>query len=88
MTTIEEARDLNKLGLEDLISSLKCHEIGLSEDEPGKKSKSIALKSKGKSSKAFKVDESKDKSPAEGFEEMAMLRQNPKLILKIINFND
>ena len=54
MTAIEEARDLNTLSLEDLISSLKYHEIWLNEEEPVNKSKSITLKSKGKSSKALK----------------------------------
>ena len=34
-----------------------------------RKSKSIALKSKGKSSKALKANESEDESPAGGFEE-------------------
>ena len=34
VTTIEEAKDLNTLSVEDLISSLKCHEIGLNEHEP------------------------------------------------------
>jgi len=29
VTTIEEAKDLSTLRVEDLISSLKCHEIGL-----------------------------------------------------------
>ena len=31
MTAIEEAKDLNTLSVEDLISSLKCPEIGLNE---------------------------------------------------------
>jgi len=30
VTAIEEAKDLNTLSVEDLISYLKCHEIGLS----------------------------------------------------------
>src|SRR4030042_3673362 len=38
VTTIEEARDLNALSLENLISSLKCHEIGFPEAESSKKS--------------------------------------------------
>jgi len=49
--------------LKNLVSSLKVHEIGLNEHEPAKKVKSIALPSKGKSSKAFKVVESEDESP-------------------------
>jgi hypothetical protein len=53
VTTIQEAKDLNKLSLENLMSSLKSHEIELIGDEPAKKSKSIALTSKKKSAKAF-----------------------------------
>jgi len=49
VTTIEEAKDLNTLSLEDLISSLKCHDIGLDEHKPVRKPKSIPLKYKGKS---------------------------------------
>src|SRR4030066_1047347 len=33
VTTIEEARDLNSLSLENLISSLKCHQLGFPEAE-------------------------------------------------------
>ncbi|AES87673.1 hypothetical protein MTR_4g031970 [Medicago truncatula] len=43
------AKELNKLGLETLISSLESHEIELLGDKKPKKSKIIALKSKGKS---------------------------------------
>jgi len=63
VTTIEEAKDLNTLSVEDLVSSLKVHEIGLNEHEHAKKVKSIALPSKGKSSKAFKVIEFEDEAP-------------------------
>jgi len=86
MTTIKEARDLNTLSLEDLISSLKFHELGLNQDEPAKKSKSIALK--GKSSKALKADESEDESPAGGSdedpeaEEMTMLSKRLQYLAK------
>jgi len=80
VTAIEEAKDLNTLSVEDLVSSLKAHEIGLNEHGPARKVKSIALPSKGKSSKAFKVIESEDESP-DGYsdedptEKMAMLFQ-------------
>jgi len=63
VTAIEEAKDLNTLSVKDLVSSLKVHEISLNEHEPAKKSKSIALPSKGKSSKALKVIESEKESP-------------------------
>jgi len=53
VTAIEEVKDLNTLSVEDLISSLKVHEIGLNELEFVKKSNSIALSSKGKTSKAL-----------------------------------
>jgi len=49
VTAIEEVKDLNTLSVEDLVSSVKVHEIGLNEHEPAKKVKSIALPSKGKS---------------------------------------
>jgi len=81
VSAIEEAKDLNTLSVEDLISSLKCHEICLNEQEPVRKPKTIALKSKGKSSKALKPNESEDEShvgdsnedPVVVVEEMAML---------------
>ena len=95
VTAIEEAKDLNTLSVEDLVSSLKVHEISLDEHEPAKKSKSIALSSKGKSSKALKVVESKEESPdghshEDPTEKMAMLsnkleylaRKNKKFLSK------
>jgi len=55
--------NLNTLSVEDLISSLKCHEIGLNEQEHVRKPKSIALKSKRKSSQGLKGNGSEDESP-------------------------
>lgn len=40
------SKDLNNISLEELISSLESHEIELEEDEPQKKNKSVALKSR------------------------------------------
>jgi len=95
VTTIEEANDLNTLSVEDLVSSLKVHEIGLNEHEPAKKAKPIALPSRKKSSKALKVVESEDESPdgdsdEDPAEKMAMLsneleylsRKNRKFLSK------
>jgi len=95
VTAIEEAKDLSTLSVEDLVCSLKVHEIGLDEHEPSKKVKSIALPSRGKSSKALKVVESEDESPDEDSDEdptekMAMLsnkleylaRKNRKFLSK------
>ena len=63
VTAIEEVKDLNTLSVEDLMSSLKVHEIGLNEHDYAKKTKSIALPSKGKSSRALKAIESEEESP-------------------------
>jgi len=69
VTAIEEAKDLNTLSVEDFMSSLKVHEISLNEHDSVKKTKSIVLPSKGKSSKALKVIESGDESPYEDSDE-------------------
>jgi len=84
---IEEAKDLNTLSVEYLVSSLKVHEIGLNEHEPAKKVKSFSLPSKGKSSKAFKVIESEDESPygdsdEDPTEKMAMLSNKLEYLAK------
>ena len=44
VTTITQAKDLNSLALEDLIGTLRAHEVLLQEDKPIKKGKMIALK--------------------------------------------
>jgi len=95
VTAIEEAKDLNTLSVEDLVSSLEVHEISLNEHEPPKKTKSIALPCKGKSSKALKFIESEEESPdgdsnEDPTEKMAMLsnkleylaRKNRKFLSK------
>ena len=87
VTTIEEAKDLYTLSVEDLVSSLNVHEIGLDQHEPAKKVKSIALPSKGKSSKAFKFIESEDESPdgdsdEDPTEKMAMLSNKLEYLAK------
>jgi len=79
MTAIEEAKDLNTLSVEDLISFLKCREIGLNEQKLVRKPKPIVLKSKVKSSKDLKANESEDETSADDSnedpfaEEMTML---------------
>jgi len=61
-TTIQEAKDLDKLRFESLIRSLKSREIEFVGDEPVKKSMSIALISKGKSAKALQAIESEEET--------------------------
>ena len=63
VTSIEEAKDFNTRSVEDQMSSLKVHEISLNEHGSAKRTKSIALPFKGKSSKALKVIKSEDESP-------------------------
>jgi len=43
VTALKLAKDLNKVTLEELISSLRSHEIELNEDEPQKKNKSLTF---------------------------------------------
>jgi len=68
---------------------LKCHEIGLNEHESIKKPKSIALKSRGKSSKALKALESEEESTSgdsdedpEIVQKMAMLSNKLQYLAK------
>ena len=73
--------------VEDLVSSLKVHEISLIEHELAKKSKFIALPFKGKSSKALKVIESEEESPdgdsnEDPAEMMAMLSNRLQYLAK------
>jgi len=87
VTAIEEAKDLNTLCVDDLISSLKVYEISLNEYESVKKTKSIALPSKGKSSKALKVIEYEEESldgdsDEDPTEKMAMLSNKLEYLAK------
>lgn len=74
VTALKLSKDLNKISLEELISSLRSHEIELEEDETYKKGKSIDLKSNKKSeSKAFQViEESSGESSSED-DELSLL---------------
>lgn len=62
VTTIQEAKDLNKLSLESLISNLQSNEMKLNGYEPIIKSMPLALKSVSKYSKASQVRESEEVS--------------------------
>lgn len=48
LTTLKVSKDLNNITLEEIISSLRSHEIWLEEDAAQRKGKSMDLKSKGK----------------------------------------
>jgi hypothetical protein len=56
VTTFQESKNLDDVTLEDLISSLKSHELELMADEPVWKSKPLALNSTKSSSKALKAN--------------------------------
>ena len=48
VTALKMAKDLNKISLEELVSSLRRHEIELEDGEPHKQGKPLALKSNKK----------------------------------------
>src|ERR1044072_9363835 len=52
----------SKISLEELISSLRSHEIELQEDEPRRKVKSMALKSSSRRAKALQAKEESEES--------------------------
>ena len=62
VTVLKLAKDLNNTSLEELVSSLRNHEIELEQDEPQKKVKSIALRSvrRSEKSKALQAEEIED----------------------------
>jgi len=86
VTAIEEARDLNTLSVEDLMSSLKVHEISLNEHDSVKKPNCIALKSKGKQSKALKANESKDESPDRDSDENPGVVEKMEMLLNKLEY--
>lgn len=53
--TILEAKGLNTISLESLITNLQSHEMELNGDEPVKKSKSLALKYVSQPSTSSKI---------------------------------
>src|ERR1044072_9920470 len=62
VTALKMEKDLNKISLEELISSLRSHEIELQEDEPRRKAKSVALKSNSRKAKALQAEEKSEGS--------------------------
>lgn len=59
VTALNVSKNLNITTLVELLSSLRSHEIEMEEDEPQRKGKIVALKSKGKTkkAKAFQAEE-------------------------------
>ena len=77
------AKDLNKISLDELVSSLRSHEIELEEDEPQKKGKPLALKSNKKSdSKVLQaMEETSDGSSSEE-DELSLLSRRVNQLWK------
>src|SRR5580765_213999 len=65
VTALKVAKDLNSVSLEELISSLRSHEIELQADEPQRKVRSVALKSNFKKDKALQAEEESEESDEE-----------------------
>lgn len=49
VTALKLSKDMNNTSLEEMVSSLRSHEIQIEEDGPKRKRKFISLKSSGKS---------------------------------------
>src|ERR1044072_9234088 len=69
VTALKVAKDLNSVSLEELISSLRSHEIELQADEPQRKVRSVALKSNSKKDKALQAEEESKESDEESSDE-------------------
>jgi hypothetical protein len=87
VTALKLSKDLNNISLEELVSSLRSHEIELEEDEPQKKIKSVALKSrserhKPERNKAFQAEEEdnddSEKEDSDDEEELSLLTRRVK----------
>ncbi|MCI50845.1 hypothetical protein A2U01_0072089, partial [Trifolium medium] len=63
------SRDLNSTTLEELISSLRSHQIELDADEPQRKAKSVALKSSIESEKVHILPSDVDELCSEDVED-------------------
>src|ERR1044072_6472190 len=74
VTALKMAKDLNKISLEELISSLRSHELELQEDEPQRKIKSVALKSNSRKSKVRQdKEESEDSEESSEEDELSLI---------------
>src|ERR1044072_9418693 len=74
VTALKVAKDLNSISLEELISSLRSHEIELQADEPQRGNKSVALKSNSKKIKALQAEEeSEDSEESSNEDELALI---------------
>lgn len=83
VTALKLAKDLNTISLEELIISLRSHEIELEDDEPQKKGKSLALKSNKKfDTKAFQVVEESFGESSSEEDELSLLSRRVNQLWK------
>ncbi|XP_050889632.1 uncharacterized protein LOC127094916 [Lathyrus oleraceus] len=96
VTTLKLSKDLNNISLEELINSLRSHEIELEEDEPRKKRKSIALKSRSERrkverNKAIQAEEEEEDDyenvDSDDDDELSLLSRRIKQLCRKINNN-
>jgi hypothetical protein len=96
VTALKLSKDLNNISLEELVSSLRSREIELEEDEPQKKIKSVALKSRSERRKSDRnkalqaeeeyIDES-EKEDSDDEEELSLLTRRVKQLWRKRNNN-
>ncbi|XP_058722986.1 uncharacterized protein LOC131594802 [Vicia villosa] len=84
VTAFKISKNLNEVSLEELISTLRSHEIELDANEPQKKGKFIALKSKNKScANAFQAEEEgSDDSESEEEDEFSLISRRVNQLWK------
>src|SRR3954465_9009954 len=84
VTAFKISKNLNEVSLEELISSLRSHEIELDANEPQKKGKSIALKSNVKKcTNAFQAEEEdSEESESEEEDELSMISRRVNQLWK------
>lgn len=76
VTAIEEAKDLSKLSIDELIGSLMTYELNQKRGEEEKRKKSLALRASPEES-----DSSEDETPEDSNEELAMISKQVKRLM-------
>jgi len=73
VTAITQAKDLKSMNLEDLIGSLRAHEVVHQGDKPVKKVKSLALKASQQTSSVTEDDVQETQEIEEAEDELALI---------------
>ena len=85
VTTIQEAKDLTKLPMEELIRSLITYEINLAkklQEGEDKKKKSIALKATTKEEEDVEEEDVEEEKPSEEDDDLAFITGNLSKYMK------